>query len=117
MLAESGHERLIELIDSAVAVSVGAPTVVESAIILSARVGRDMRGTLDQFLREAEVAVIPFGAEHSDAALAAFLRFGKGRHPAGLNFGDCLSYAMAAVSGQPLLCVGNDFPRTDLQLA
>lgn len=68
----------------------GAPTVVETAIVLSARWGRDARPELDAFLREADVEVIPFTADHYRAGVDAFLRYSKGRHPAALNFGDCL---------------------------
>jgi ribonuclease VapC len=61
--------------------------------------------------------VIPFGEDHWQEALTAFDRFGKGRHPADLNYGDCLTFATARVARQPLLAVGNDFPLTDLNLA
>jgi ribonuclease VapC len=57
------------------------------------------------------------GPEHVDAALDAFLRYGKGRHPAALNFGGCLTYSVAAVAGVPLLFTGNDFIQTDLDQA
>jgi ribonuclease VapC len=60
---------------------------------------------------------VAFGEPHWRAALEAFRRFGKGRHPAGLNFGDCLSYAVARVAGHPLLFVGNDFSCTDIEVA
>ncbi len=63
-----------------------------------------------------DVRVIEFGDRHWKVALQAFARFGKGRHPAGLNLGDCLTYAVARLSGQPLLCVGDDFAQTDLAL-
>jgi len=62
------------------------------------------------------VIVIPFGTDHWTAAHDAFLRFGKGRHPARLNLGDCMTYATAKLAGEPLLCLGNDFAQTDLPL-
>jgi ribonuclease VapC len=77
--------------------------------------GRDPRPQLSRFLREMEVEVIPFTAEHYEVAVDAFERFGKGRHPAALNFGDCLTYAVARLSGLPLLFTGEDFARTDLR--
>ena len=83
-------------------------------MVLSSRLGRDPRQQLAGFLREMEVEVIPFTAEHYEVAMDAFERFGKGRHPAALNFGDCLTYAVARLSGLPLLYTGNDFARTDL---
>jgi ribonuclease VapC len=60
--------------------------------------------------------VLSFGDAHWRIAQSAFVRYGKGRHPAALNFGDCLTYATAYVAGEPLLCVGNDFAQTDLEL-
>jgi ribonuclease VapC len=61
--------------------------------------------------------VVPFDDSHWALALDAYVRFGKGRHPSGLNFGDCLTYATAKLAGQPLLCIGDDFARTDLPRA
>jgi ribonuclease VapC len=63
------------------------------------------------------VVVIPFGEGHWEAATQAFMRFGKGRHPAALNLGDCMTYATATIAQQPLLCIGNDFARTDVERA
>ena len=67
-------------------------------------------------LKQWSVVVIPFGPEHWPVAVEAFARYGKGRHPARLNLGDCLTYAVAKLAGEPLLCVGGDFARTDLPL-
>jgi ribonuclease VapC len=64
-----------------------------------------------------EVLVIPFGEPHWSAAATAFIRFGKGRHPAALNYGDCMTYATARVAERPLLYVGNDFAQTDIEAA
>ena len=72
---------------------------------------------LSEFLQEFEVSLVPFGEDHWREAASAFKRFGKGRHPASLNLGDCMAYATAKVAGLPLLFVGNDFPKTDLDLA
>ena len=72
---------------------------------------------LSRFVTEASIVVVPFGDAHYSTAVDAWLRFGKGRHPASLNFGDCLSYAMAKVAERPLLCTGDDFVKTDLELA
>jgi ribonuclease VapC len=68
-------------------------------------------------LRKLNAEIVDFNEYHYEAAASAFLRFGKGRHPAGLNFGDCMSYALSAVTGLPLLCTGDDFARTDIQCA
>lgn len=114
---ESGHEALRDRLAAADAVGVGTATLVEAGIVLSARLRRDARDLLARFLREADARIIAFDEEHWTAAVDAWLRFGKGRHPARLNFGDCLSYATARLAAEPLLCVGDDFPKTDLELA
>lgn len=72
---------------------------------------------LARFVEEAGLIVIPFEEEHWRAAADAFVRYGKGRDPAGLNFGDCMTYATAQLAGRPLLCLGEDFTKTDLPLA
>ena len=77
---------------------------------------RDFEEAKKGFIAEFRVVSIPFGADHWREAVAAYSRFGRGRSPAALNFGDCLSYAVARLSGEPLLCVGDDFTRTDLPL-
>jgi ribonuclease VapC len=116
-LRQPGHERLIDRIDAAEVVIVGVPTLLETAIVLTARLGRDARPTILAFLRRLEAEVVPFNEEHLDAATTGFIRFGRGRHPAGLNFGDCMSYAVASVAGVPLLFTGEDFTRTDIAQA
>jgi ribonuclease VapC len=116
-LREPGHERLIDQIDAAEVVVVGVPTLLEAAMVLTGRLGQDARPMLFAFLRRVEAEVIPFNEEHLDAAATAFIRFGRGRHPAALNFGDCMSYAVASVAGMPLLSTGEDFKRTDIPQA
>lgn len=96
--------------------AVGAPTLAEAAVVLQARLGPRGLADLRGFLVEFDVHAIPFGDDHWRQAAVAYARFGRGRHPAGLNFGDCLAYAVAKLSGQPLLCVGTDFSQTDLEL-
>lgn len=116
-LREPGYEALLQKIIAAPTVAVAAPTLAEAGIVLSARLQRDARGMLARLLQEASIATIPFSEAHFGAAVEAWLRFGKGRHRAALNFGDCLSYAAAPLAGAPLLCVGDDFPQTDIVLA
>ena len=96
--------------------SIGAPTLAETGIVLTARLGVAGRSLLGRFLQEATVSVLDFTDAHWPVAVDAFTRFGRGRHPAALNFGDCLTYAVASVSGEPLLCLGEDFALTDLGL-
>jgi len=115
-LREPGFEALRTKLASASSVAVGAPTLAEAAIVLTAK-GADAEALLGPILRDAAIAVVPFGEAHRQASVAAYVSYGKGRHPARLNFGDCLSYAMARVAAEPLLCVGEDFAKTDLELA
>jgi ribonuclease VapC len=117
LLREPGHERLIERMDAAEVVVVGVPTLLETAMVLTTRLGQDARPTIFAFLRRLEAEVVPFNEEHLDAAVTALIRFGRGRHAAGLNFGDCMSYAVASVAGMPLLFMGEDFIRTDIAAA
>ncbi|MFO1430271.1 MAG: type II toxin-antitoxin system VapC family toxin [Candidatus Competibacteraceae bacterium] len=116
-LQEPGFEELLEKVARARTVRVGVPTLTETAIVLSARLNQDARGVLSRFLMEGSIVTIPFGDAHFATAVDAWLCYGKGRHPASLNFGDCLSYATARLAGEPLLCIGNDFSQTDLPLA
>ena len=116
-LQEPGFERLIDRIGDAKAVVIGIPTMFETAIVLSMRRGQDARPWLRGFLRSTKAEAVLFTDEHLDAAIDAFLRFGKGRHRAALNFGDCMAYAVAAVAGLPLLYTGNDFAQTDIPAA
>ena len=113
---EPGHEELLGSIRDAEIVAAGAPTLTETGIVLEARLGDRAPGLLERLLDELGVQEISFGSVHWREALEAFRRFGKGRHPAALNLGDCMTYAAARLTGEPLLCVGDDFPRTDLAL-
>ena len=116
-LKEPGHEAVFEKITASPAAVVAAPVLLETAMVLSARTRQDARPMLMSSLRQLGVQVVAFGEDHFDAALDAFLRYGKGRHPAALNFGDCMAYATAVVSGVPLLYVGGDFAKTDVEAA
>ena len=89
-----------------------APTFVEVGVVLSARSTDPM--LYQQAVRDAEVTVTPFDQAMADRAVRAWQRFGKGRHAAALNFGDCCTYALAEETGLPILCVGDDFARTAL---
>lgn len=115
LLREAGHETLVKKAANAERVFIGAPTAFETAVVLSSRLKRDARPEINGILRKLNAEIVEFGSEYYESAVSAFLRFGKGRHPAALNFGDCMSYALAAMSGEPLLFSGNDFSKTDLQ--
>ena len=90
---------------------------MELSIVVEARCGIEGQNDLDLFLATANVAILPFNADQAQIARSAFRRFGKGRHPAGLNLGDCYSYALAQLCAAPLLFKGNDFGLTDIQPA
>ncbi len=117
LLREPGHEALLEQLGAEPAIGVGAPTLAETGIVLASRMGVRGRTLLARFVQETELVVVPLSEQHWGVAVEAFLRFGKGRHPARLNYGDCLTYAVTRLAGEPLLCVGEDFPQTDLELA
>jgi ribonuclease VapC len=117
VLKEPGFERLIEKIALARAIAVGTPTLLECAMVLTSRLRQDARVVVNGLIRKMNAQVIPFTEEHFETAVEAFLKFGRGRHPAALNFGDCMSYALATVAGVPLLFTGSDFARTDIAAA
>ena len=117
LFREPGFERLVDAIGAAGPVGVGAPTLVEVGIVVSARLGPKARDLAATMIREAEAEVIPFAEDHGIVAVDAFLRYGKGRHRANLNFGDCLSYAVATLAARPLLFTGDDFRYTDIEAA
>ena len=116
-LDEPEREAFVAKINAADTVAVAAPTLVEAGIVLSARIGEDAGELLAELVVASDAVVIEFGAGHWQEAVSAWWRFGRSRHPAGLNLGDCLAYAAARVAGEPLLAKGNDFPQTDIQLA
>jgi len=96
---------------------ISASTFVEAAMVIEGRFGEAGGAELDLWLHKAEVEIIAVTAEHADQARRAWRRYGKGRHPAGLNYGDCFSYALATLTGEPLLFKGNDFSQTDIEAA
>ncbi|MDP2119577.1 MAG: type II toxin-antitoxin system VapC family toxin [Hoeflea sp.] len=96
---------------------ISAATVFEAAMVLEARLGDAGGSELDLWLHKIGVEIVTVDVEHADQARRAWRRYGKGRHPAGLNYGDCFSYALAALSGEPLLYKGNDFAQTDIRVA
>ena len=96
---------------------ISAASYLETAIVLIGRVGPAGGEILDGFVASVAGEIAAFTPSQAARAVEASLRYGKGRHPAGLNFGDCCSYALAAESGLPLLCKGADFGKTDIPLA
>lgn len=115
-LRERGTEELLSAILEADVAGIGAPTAAETGLVLSSRFEKNATGLLLRFFEETGIEILPFTNLHWQRAVDAYWRFGKGRHPAALNFGDCMTYATAAMAGQPLLCRGDDFRKTDLDL-
>jgi ribonuclease VapC len=96
---------------------ISAATLVEAGILVEARRGESAGRELDLLLHRASVNCVAVDEQQASVARAAWRRFGKGRHPAGLNYGDCFSYALARVAGERLLFKGDDFSRTDIARA
>ena len=91
--------------------------VLEASIVVERRGGDATAHELDTLLNSAEIELVPVTIEHLEAARRAWRRFGKGNHPAALNFGDCFAYALAKATGEPLLFKGEDFAQTDIEAA
>jgi ribonuclease VapC len=113
---EPERRRFTEAIEAADTLLLSTATWVETSIVVDARYGGEGLRHLDLLLDRAGVELVAVDAAQASVARQAFGRFGKGRHPAGLNYGDCFSYALARVRSQRLLCKGGDFSRTDLAL-
>jgi ribonuclease VapC len=121
LFSEPGCLDLVDRILEADNARVGAPTLVETSLVYAARQGRSSKaGTLPlvaELIKELGVTVAPFGEKEWHLAAHAFVRYGRGRHKASLNFGDCLAYATATAAGDSLLFVGDDFRLTDVPAA
>lgn len=92
-----------------------AATFLEATIVVEARLGGAGGREFDLWLHRAEIEILGVDAAQADLARRAWRRFGRGRHPAGLNYGDCFSYALAATRDEPLLFKGDDFTKTDVK--
>ena len=113
---ESDRRAFTEEIAAAAVRRTSAATFLEASMVVEARHGADGVRWLDTLLESAGIEVVAVDLVQARIARRAFADFGKGRHPAGLNFGDCFSYALARQLGEPLLCKGDDFSRTDIAL-
>jgi ribonuclease VapC len=98
-------------------IGLSAVSLVEAGIVLEGRHGATVAGELDLLVETLDIEVVPVDATHVSAARQAFRRYGKGRHPAALNFGDCFAYALARLWVAPLLFVGDNFAKTDIVAA
>jgi ribonuclease VapC len=114
LLEEPEGDQFIDAIASDPVRLMSAVNVLEAAIVMEARKGPSGGREFDLLLHKAQVAIIPLQAEHVEEARAGWRRFGKGNHPAGLNFCDCCAYALSQISGEALLFKGRDFERTNV---
>ncbi len=117
LFAEPGYLDLVDRILDADHVRVGAPTLAETSLVFLGRRGGKNAESVEGLIEELGVVVAPFGPAEWQIAVDAFRRFGRGRHAAQLNYGDCLAYATAKASRDTLLFVGNDFSKTDIKSA
>ncbi len=117
LLREPEADRLVAAIDKADTRHISAATVVETSLVMMGRLGEPAEAYLGQFLRAIAALVVPVDEEQVALARDGGSRFGRGRHPAGLNYGDCFSYALAIARREPLLFVGSDFSQTDVDRA
>ncbi len=111
---EPERRGFVEAIEYADFARMSVAGFVETSIVIESRYGAEGLRDLDRFISRAAIELIPVDPEQGQLARSAFSRFGKGRHRAGLNYGDCFSYAAATALGEPLLCKGNDFSQTDV---
>jgi len=116
LLGEPEHGVFLDLIFSAEERRISSFSVLETGAVILSRKGPSGRLIFDSLCDELLLDITPFTPDQLRLARQAWERFGKGRHPAGLNLGDCCSYALARATGRPLLCKGNDFVQTDLDL-
>jgi ribonuclease VapC len=114
---EPESERYVQMIHDADHCSISAANFVELSMVIEGQLGPEAGRQLDIFFRRAEIVIEVVTVEQAHLARQAFLDFGKGRHPAQLNFGDCFAYALARATGEPLLFKGKDFSETDIQKA
>ena len=117
LTGEPERRSFIEALEAADSAVMSVASFVEISILMEARHGADGLRQLDLFLERSAIELIPVDGEQGLWARRAFGQFGKGRHPAALNYGDCFVYALAKVRGEKLLFKGNDFSRTDLEAA
>lgn len=114
--AEPERETFLKAITAAESRLVSAASVLETGIVLEARQGEAAGREFDLFVVRANLQIVPVDAEQVEIARSAWRKYGKGRHPAALNFGDCFAYALAKSSDEPLLAKGGEFALTDIEV-
>jgi ribonuclease VapC len=114
ILGEPGSGEIAGHLEDALARLMPAAIRVELGIVIEARLWPAGQDAVDRFLRDAKIDIVPVDADLAARAVSCWRRYGKGRHPAALNFGDCFTYALAEQTGHPVLCTGDDFAATDI---
>jgi ribonuclease VapC len=114
---EPESEGLISAMQNAKMLRISAASVVEAGIVMYSRYGDAGELEVDQFIHRLNISIVPVTAEQAELARSGYRKYGKGIHPAGLNFGDCFSYALAISLQEKLLFVGEDFSKTDVEIA
>jgi ribonuclease VapC len=117
IVREEGFEQLVFKMAEADARYLSAGSYLEASIVLSARRGPGVELELDRLIYESEIVIVPVTGAHARIGRQAYLEYGKGRHPAKLNLGDCFAYALAKSRSEPLLFKGGDFSKTDVAVA
>jgi ribonuclease VapC len=123
LFSEPGYLALVDKMLDAEVLRIGAPTLVEASLVFESRRGRPRAGEVrreddvHELVKELGVTVVPFGESEWHHAVEAFAKYGRGRHKAALNFGDCLAYATTIAAGDSMLYVGDDFTHTDVPMA
>jgi ribonuclease VapC len=115
-LAEPERKKFLDLIVEAGTRLISAANALETGIVLEATRGEAAGREFDLFVVRANLEIVPVDGEQVEIARSAWRKYGKGRHPAALNFGDCFAYALAKSSGEPLLAKGTDFALTDIEV-
>jgi len=115
LLREPEVEAFAALIEAAPSRLLSAASLLEATMVIEARKGAEGGRDLDLLIYRGEIEIVAVDREQAEVARVAWRRFGKGRHPAALNYGDCFAYALAKVSGAPLLFKGGDFSLTDIE--
>lgn len=116
VMGEPGSDDLVACLEEAPARLMSAASRVELGIVIEARFGPVGADVISRFVRDAEIEIVDVDVDAADRALQAWRRYGKGNHPSGLNFGDCFVYALAERTGFPVLCTGDDFAATGVDV-
>jgi ribonuclease VapC len=116
ILGEPGSEDLAACLEHALVRLMPAAIRVELGIVIEARLWPAGQDVVDRFLRDAKIDIVAVDEELAARAMSGWRRYGKGRHPAALNFGDCFTYALAERTGYPVLCTGDDFAATGISV-